>query len=128
MTPQATSEILKQFERSWSETEQFYIRLVYEYKGWERLTPLFKFIRDKRSEGQQRYLRLGTSVHRLIISRSVDQGLRPDQKSIRIISENDKFRVVFSDGNTIYRDNTIDSLEDIRFLNLLQSLKDILVD
>ncbi|MFP9112919.1 hypothetical protein ACLI1A_03185 [Flavobacterium sp. RHBU_3] len=128
MTPEATSEILKQFEMSWDKTEQFYNTLVYEYKGWGRLMPLLQFIRDKRSEGEQRHFRLGTSVHHLIISRSVDHGLRPDQKSIQIISENDKFRVVFINGDVLHSDFTVESLEDERLSNLLLILKNTLLD
>jgi hypothetical protein len=65
----------------------------------------------------------------LIISRSVDHGLRSDQKYIRIdpINAND-FEITMSDGDKLYRQYRVNDLKDIRVTKLLQTLKSVLVD
>jgi hypothetical protein len=65
----------------------------------------------------------------LILSRSVDFGLRKDQKYLKIetIDAND-FEVILRDGGKVYREYRINNLNDYRLTNLLQTLKHTLVD
>jgi hypothetical protein len=64
----------------------------------------------------------------LILSRSVDFGLRKDQKYLKIetIDAND-FEVILRDGGKVYREYR-NNLNDYRLTNLLQTLKHTLVD
>jgi hypothetical protein len=93
-----TTEILKRFNNSFIETEKFYDDLIYNYSGFERLKLIKQFIDTLKQNGENRFFRLGTSVHDLIISRSVDHGLRPDQKHIKVDSFDDKFEVTLRDA------------------------------
>jgi hypothetical protein len=124
-----TIEIINRFSRSWTETENRYDDLVDNYEGFERLKPLRLFILTLKEKGEDKYFRLGTSMHTLVISRSVDHGLRTDQKHLKIeaVDIND-FEVIFRDGDKVYREYRIKSLEDIKLTNLLQTLKHTLVD
>jgi hypothetical protein len=79
-----TDEIIKRFKDSWTETELFYDDLIKNHPGFDHLKPLRQFISDLRDKEEFNHFRLGTSVHFLIISRSVAHGLRSDQKSIKI--------------------------------------------
>lgn len=65
----------------------------------------------------------------LLISRSVDQGLRTDQKYIKIeaVAEHD-FKVSLREGETVYRTYRLTNLGDTRLLNLLKTLKSTLAD
>ena len=124
-----TIEILNRFSKSWAETENRYDDLIYNYEGFERLKPLRHFILTLKEKGEDKYFRLGTSMHTLVISRSVNHGLRTDQKHLKIeaIDIND-FEVIFRDGDKVYREYRIKSLDDIKLTNLLQTLKHTLVD
>lgn len=122
-----TTEILKRFTDSWSETEKFYDDLVDNYSGFGRLKPVRNFIRTLKQSGENKFFRLGTSVHLLIMSRSVEHGLREDQKRIIIDAYDDKFEVTLCDGNKIYRQYTVDSLSDKKVSKLIETLKDTLV-
>jgi hypothetical protein len=124
-----TSEILSLFHLSWGETENFYDDLINNYPGCERLKPLRSFITKLKEKGENNYFRIGTSMHALMISRSVRFRLRDDQKYIRIevIKTND-IEVIFRDGTTIYREYRVDSFDDILIFKLLRTLKDTLVD
>lgn len=128
MTPEATSEILKQFEASWDKTEQFYTFLLSQHENWDSVTQILEFIRERRNKGEHRHFRLGTSVYFLIISRSVSHGLRDDQKRIKIMPSGGKFDIIFQQGTTVFREYTLLSLDDPRLDNLLKTLKDTLVD
>lgn len=64
----------------------------------------------------------------LIISRSVNQGLRPDQKFIKIDTCDSKFEVTFRDGDKVYRQYMVDTLDDTRVTKLLRALKGTLID
>lgn len=94
-----TTKILKRFKNSWTDTKDFYDELIANYSGWDKLRPLLSFIETLEDKGEDNYFRLGTSVDRLLISRSIDHGLRIDQKFIKIeaINEND-FEVTLRDG------------------------------
>ena len=76
-----------------------------------------------------KYYRVGTSLYTLIFSRSVDFGLRLDQKYIRIEPlHTSEYEVSFKDGHQLYRAYTISDLQDIRLSKLLSTLKDTLID
>jgi hypothetical protein len=124
-----TEEIKNRFEASWSETELFYDDLIKNYTGFDRLVPLRQFINKLRKKGKFKYFRLGTSMHTLVISRSVDRGLRLDQKHIKIEAiKTDDFEVTLRDGDKSYCEFRIKDLEDDRITKLLKTLKDTLVD
>ncbi|OOQ59641.1 hypothetical protein [Mucilaginibacter pedocola] len=123
-----TAEILHRFEASWSETELHYKDLLDNYPGWERTRPVLKFIEELRAAGWGKYFRLGTSIHRLIISRSVNFGLRADQKYVMIEAYDNQFEVTLRDGYKSYRKYRVDNLYDERVMKLLETLKGTLVD
>jgi hypothetical protein len=124
-----TIEILKRFDNSWIETELKYDNLIIDITGFDHLIPLRQFIYQLRQAGEDKYFRLGTSMHSLIFSRSVDFGLRTDQKYIKIeaIGIND-FEVIFRDGVKTYREYRINNLNDPKLTKLLRTLKSTLVD
>ncbi|HLP36584.1 hypothetical protein [Lacibacter sp.] len=124
-----TLEILNRFAKSWVETESRYSDLVENHEGFERLKPVLHFILTLKGKGEDKYFRLGTSMHTLTISRSVNHGLRPDQKHLKVeaVDTND-FEVIFQEGEKIYRKYRIKSLDDIKLANSLQTLKHTLVD
>ncbi len=123
-----TREILSRFSKSWTETELRFDDLINNYSGFDKLIPIKIFISKLRQNGEEKYFRLGTSVHDLLISRSVNFGLRIDQKYIRIETFDNSFRVSFRDGEKTYREYKMESLEDDRLKKLLQTLKMALVD
>lgn len=123
-----TKEIVKRFRDSWTETEKFYDDLIANYPGFERLKPIRQFIATLKQNGEDKFFRLGTSVHILLISRSVNHGFRLDQKHIKIDAFDDKFEVTLRDSDKVYSQYKVDSLDDIRVTKLLRTLKDILID
>lgn len=78
--------------------------------------------------GQDEHFRAGTSMHNLMISRSVNNGLRLDQKYIKLEIFDNGFEVVFRDGEKIYRSYKIENLKDPKLLKLLKTLESTLVD
>ncbi len=124
-----TTEILNRFKKSWIDTEKFYDDLINNYSGWEKLKPLRQYISELKQQGEDKFFRAGTSIHIFILSRSVDFGLRKDQKYLKIdtIDMND-FEVSLLDGEKIYREYRVNNLNDQRIINLLQTLKHTLVD
>jgi hypothetical protein len=123
-----TTEILRRFSRSWSDTESFFNDLINNYTGFDRLKPVTELITTLKQNGGEGSFRIGTSVHSLIISRSVDHGLRMDQKHIRIEAYDQGFEVTLRDGENIYRQYMLESLSDTRVVNLLKTLESTLVD
>ena len=123
-----TAEILKRFSESWKETEKFYGHLIDDITGWDKLIPLYIFIQKLRKAGEDKSFRLGTAIQHLIISRSVENGLRPDQKFIKIQALDNSFIVSLRDGKKLYREYTIKDLDDERLTGLLQTLKTTLID
>jgi hypothetical protein len=123
-----TKEVVKRFSESWTETEKFYDDLIANYSGFDRLKPIRQFLTTLKQNGEDKYFRLGTSVHILVISRSVNHGLRLDQKHIKIDAFDNKFEATLRDGNKIYRQYMVDSLNDNRVTKLLRTLKDTLID
>lgn len=124
-----TIEILKRFENSWIETKLKYDSLIIDITGFDHLIPLRQFILQLWQLGEEKYFRLGTSMHSLIFSRSVNFGLRIDQKFIKIevLGMND-YEVVLRDGERTYREYRINDLNDPRLTKLLRTLKNTLVD
>jgi hypothetical protein len=119
---------LKRFSSSWTATESFYDNLIDNHSGFDRLKPIRQFIRTLKQNGENKFFRLGTSVHTLVISRSVDHGLRKDQKHIKIDAYDSNIEVIFRDGDKVYRHYIVDSLADNRVTKLLATLKSTLVD
>lgn len=126
---ECTTEILNRFRKSWDETQLFYDNLLNSNPGWKKVEPIRQFISKLKQDKEYLNFRLGISIHILMISRSVNFGLRTDQKYIKIeaIDIND-FEVTLKDADKIYRQYRISSLEDTRLLNLLKTLKDTLID
>jgi hypothetical protein len=124
-----TEEILARFKKSWTETKARYDDLINNYTGWERLIPIRDYISKLKKRGEDKFFRLGTSMDRLMISRSVDFGLRPDQKYIVIHAVNlNDFEISLRDGDKIYREYRINNLENTQLEKLLSTLRSILVD
>ena len=122
-----TIEITSRFEKSWNDTEKIFDMLL--ENGFERLIPVREFITDLKKKGENQHFRIGTSLYRLIFSRSVEQGLRDDQKQLIIdtLDKND-YEVIFRDGFKKYREYRINDLNDFRLTKLLETLKGTLVD
>ncbi|HRK82517.1 MAG TPA: hypothetical protein PLZ12_13815 [Saprospiraceae bacterium] len=112
-----TKDIIKYFSDSRNETAVFYD----DYPGFERLKPIRQFIATLQQNGEGGFFRFGISVHMLIISRSVNKGLRPDQKFIIINAYDCKFEVTFRDGYKVYRQYMVDTLDDTRVTKLLRT-------
>lgn len=81
-----------------------------------------------KQKGYDKHFRLGNSVHMLIISRSVNHGLRDDQKHIKIYAYQDYLDVTFREGDKVYRHHEVNDLSDERVSKLLETLMDTLVD
>lgn len=122
-----TEEIIKRFKTSWTEVEEIYDEML-SNGGFEHLKPLRQFISDLKVKGEDRYFRAGTSLYVFVLSRSVNFGLRPDQKYIRIEPYTDKdYSVTLRDGYNVYREYRLNNLTDSRLTKLIQTLKDTLV-
>ena len=123
-----TTEILRRFNESWVATKEFYDKLVL-MPGWSHINPVRQFIDELEIAGGKNYYRLGHAVHMLIISRSVDHGLRRGQKFIRIETFGDcSYEVIMGDGEKVYRKYRVNDLRDIRVTKLLKTLESTLVD
>lgn len=124
-----TREILNRFDASWVQTKACFDDLIGNHKGFERLIPVRAFIARLEQSGGKEVYRLGTSIHMLIISRSVDHGLRTDQKYIRIQAHDENnFEVTMHDGEKMYRQYRVRDLNDSRIIKLFQTLKQVLID
>jgi hypothetical protein len=122
-----TIEITSRFEKSWNDTEKIFDMLL--ENGFYRLIPVREFITELKEKGENQHFRIGTSLYRLIFSRSVEHGLRDDQKQLIIdtLDKND-YEIIFRDGFKKYRDYRINDLNDDRLTKLLETLKGTLVD
>ena len=122
-----TIEITNRFQESWEETQRIFD--LFDDGGFKRLKPVKKFIAELKGKGENNHFRIGTSLYRLIFSRSVEHGLREDQKYILIdtIAEND-YEVTFKDGFKKYREYRISDLNDVRLAKLLKTLKNTVAD
>ncbi|WP_406684377.1 hypothetical protein N1F78_01200 [Seonamhaeicola sp. MEBiC1930] len=122
-----TIEITKRFQDSWETTQRIFD--LFDNSGFEKLKPVKKFIAELKEKGENNHFRIGTSLYRLIISRSIEHGLRDDQKRIMIdtIALND-YEIIFSDGFKKYRQYRISNLNDNRLTKILETLKETLAD
>ncbi len=123
-----TEEILNRFRDSWTKTLDYYSNLINNNTGFERLIPLYLFIQKLKQSGEDDSFRLDRSWQNLVFSRSVDTGLRRDQKFIKVEVMDDSYEITLRDGSKMYRQYRIKDLEDARLANLLQTLKDTLAD
>ena len=122
-----TIEIKSRFEKSWNDTEKIFDMLL--ENGFERLIPVREFINELKQKGENQNFRIGTSMYRLIFSRSVEHGLRDDQKQLIIdtLDKND-YEIILRDGFKKYREYRICDLKDIKLIKLLETLKVTLID
>ena len=120
-------EITSRFEKSWNETEKFFDMLL--ENGFERLIPLREFISKLKAKGENQHFRIGTSLYRLIFSRSIEHGLRDDQKQLIIdtLDKND-YKIIFRDGYKKYKEYRISDLNEVRLIKLLETLKGSIAD
>lgn len=128
-----TQEIIKRFEDSWTETESFYCDLLDNHEGFGFVIPILELIRKMRGSGESQYFRIGTSMHTLVFSRSVNHGLRNDQKEIRIECINNlkgefEYEVTMRQGDKRYREFRVTDLNDERVIKLIKTLKGALID
>ena len=124
-----TKEILRRFEESWQHTQEYFDDLINNYDGFQRLKPLRQFISKLKEKGADQFFRAGTSMHTLLLSRSVNSGLRLDQKYVKIDAiDPDDYEITMCDGEKTYRQFRINDLEDYRLMKLLETLKHTLVD
>ena len=128
-----TEEIIRRFEESWTETESFYRDLLDNYDGFSFVEPILELLRKMKDSGESQNFRIGTSMHTLVISRSVDHGLRNDQKEIRIVRVNDlkdgfEYEVIMRQGDVRYREFRVTDLSDERVNKLIKTLKGTLID
>lgn len=70
------------FSQSWDQMEDFYVDFVAHYPSWQWLKPMLGLIAALRQQGYDRQFRAGQSLHMLVLSRSREHGLRPDQPSL----------------------------------------------
>ena len=128
-----TQEIIKRFEASWTKTERFYRDLLENHKGFGFVKPILELIITMRNSGESQNFRIGTSMHTLVISRSVSHGLRDDQKEIRIERINDlpngfEYEVILRQGDQRYQEFRVTNLKDDNVMNLIETLKETLID
>lgn len=67
------------FKEAWLKKERFYFP---QWSSQEWIRPMLHFMQELREKGYHKKLRAGTSLYRLILSRSERHGLRRDQARI----------------------------------------------
>ncbi len=123
-----TQEIINRFEKSWNDTLERYQMLI-NNGGFDKWIPIRDLIIEMKGNGEWKHFRIGTSMFTLIFSRSVDFGLRTDQKHVKIETLNfNDYEVTFRDADKLYREYRISDLKDIRLTKLLKTLKGTLID
>ena len=130
-----TTEILSRFKKSWDDTEAHY-DMLFQYDGWEFLRELRVFLTELRRQNFDEKLRIGTSMHRLIFSRSIEHGLRKDQKQLVIEAfDNGNYDIMFYDftapGELIKKYDEFSTTElrgNQRLLNNLNKLANTVAD
>lgn len=120
-------ETAAQFSKSWIATQEFFAALI-DQTGFDNLIPLYIFIQQFKRAGEDKHFRSGILMQDLIISRSIGSILRQDQKFIRIKARDNSFVVTLRDNKKMFKEYTIKDLKDERFTELLQLLKDTLID
>ncbi len=123
-----TQEIINRFEKSWNDTLERYQMLI-NNGGFDKWIPIRDLIIKMKENGDWKHFRIGTSMFTLIFSRSVDFGLRTDQKHVKIETLNfNDYEITFRDADKLYREYRISDLNDIRLTKLLKTLKGTLID
>jgi len=122
-----SEKIVELFQKSWDDTEKWYIDRLESYG--EHYKPLLDFISMFRKSGEDRFFRAGTSMSILIISRSVAFGIREDQKfvSIDVVNPN-IYEIKLREPHKTYREFRISTLDDPRLFRVLKTLKETLVN
>ncbi|MES2278718.1 MAG: hypothetical protein V4592_21995 [Bacteroidota bacterium] len=124
-----TEKIVNSFQSSWLETLAWYNEHIDNYPAWERYIPVKKLIEDFIKNGEDRFFYAKTSHSTLLVSRSVDGGLREDQKFVSIdVINPGVFEIKLREPLKTYREFRIGSLDDPRLLKVLKTLKETLVD
>jgi hypothetical protein len=124
----ATEEIISRFNKSWVATEASFEDLINNYPGFDILIPVYRLIQKLKQAGAYKFFRLSVSMQDLIFSRSYEPALRPGQKYIVLKAKDNCFTVTLKDAAKMYKQYTIKDLEDERFTDLLQTLKEIPID
>jgi hypothetical protein len=121
MTTRSSIEL--DFIKSWDDIEVFYVDLL-SYKGWDHIKPVLVLIRHLRALGYDKLLRAGQSVYILVLSRSVNWGLKDNQHRIGIeATPNGIFRVWYF-GEAKFREFETEHLIENRNL---QEVLDLLL-
>ena len=121
-----TDDIISRFRASWEQTENWFVRFAAQQ---EALNPLLDLIRQLKSKGMNEYFRIGSSMYTLLISRSMEYGLRPDQKAVWVrLSEEGGFEVTLKDQFKKYGTYRVRDLNDPEVIGLLRTLQDTQVD
>jgi hypothetical protein len=120
-------EIQDQFSQSWATTQASFAALI-DQPQYDDIIPLYIFIQQFKKSGDYQNFRSGISRQDLVISRSAEPALRPDQKFIRIKVNGSSFVITLKDSKKMYKEYTLKDLDDERFTELLQTLKDMPVD
>ena len=129
MIDKRTQEIIRLFKLSWQQVKERFEELLLKFNFEPKYVQSYiDFINEMIATGQDEHFRAGTTMHNLMISRSVNNGLRLDQKYIKIEIFDHGFEAVFRDGASEYRSYKIENLKDPRFLKLLKTLESTLVD
>lgn len=124
----ATEEIISRFSKSWEATEASFEDLINNYPGFDTLIPIYRLIQRHKQAGAYKFFRLSVSMQDLIFSRSYELALRPGQKCIALKAKDNCFVITLKDAAKMYKQYTIKDLEDKRFTDLLQTLKEIPID
>jgi hypothetical protein len=123
-----TDEIVNRFSKSWMAAQASYEDLINSYSEFNAFIPVYNFIQKHKQAGTDKFFRLSISMQDLIFSRSFEPTLRVDQKFISLKVKDNFFIVTLKDAKKMHKQYTIKDLYDERFTDLLQILKNILVD
>jgi hypothetical protein len=124
-----TEVIINSFQDSWKKTAAFYVDLIGKHPGWERYKPVKDFVEKVIANGDDRFFRASTSLATLMISRSVNFGLRDEQKFVSIEAvDKGVYEIKLRERLKTYREFRITNLADAKLHNVLETLKDTLVD
>jgi hypothetical protein len=128
-----TQEIINRFDQSWTKTVDWLKELYAKKEEFSFLKQMLDLLSSMRQSGEWKHFRLGTSMHALMFSRSVDHGLRDDQKYIYIEYVNDlpdgyEYEVIMRDANNTYRTYRVRNLQDECVIKLFKTLESLVVD
>lgn len=120
---------MEDLENEWNRIEKMFTELVEQLNV--DLPIILKTIRELRAKGYDMHLRPGSSLYKLILSRSIKYGLRGDQPSIAISAGKNKYNIEGGEVLVQIRNlngkddgfSTSDPLTDQKFLRYLDELK-----